>query len=282
MRQRLFGALTEVEFFLKVAIACTLLQQLFSWVLGNEPLTFLHQVILFWLTGSLSFYGMGLGIETVIKGNDALKTKLMARVAEVKKQAFPAFTFQGIAMGEFKAFIFACVILRVAPEVQRGNGWISNFLWFLMSIVVADFCFYICHWLFHRKPLLRFHLKHHEFQDTSSFVAAHKGGLESVVTTITDLLPIFIFGYDISQLLAWILVGTAYNLEGHSSLSLFFISSDFHDLHHTSFKGNYGIQGFWDKVFKTLNPPAYQRRMTFPASFLLPASSWPRSRNPVG
>jgi sterol desaturase/sphingolipid hydroxylase (fatty acid hydroxylase superfamily) len=115
-----------------------------------------------------------------------------------------------------------------------------------------------------------------------SFVAAHKSSLESVVTTITDLLPIFILGYDINQLLAWVLVGTAYNLEGHSSLSLFFISSDFHDLHHTSFKGNYGIQGFWDKVFKTLNPPAYQRRMTFPASFLLPASSWPRSRNPVG
>jgi sterol desaturase/sphingolipid hydroxylase (fatty acid hydroxylase superfamily) len=272
MRQKIFAILTEAEFFLKVAISCTLVQQVFFRVLGSEPLSFMHQAILLWLTGSLSFYGFGFGIERLIKGNPALTEKLRAREASVKKQVFPAFTLKGIVLGEIKSLTTACIILYLAPEVQRGNDLWDNLLWFLLSIVVADFCFYVCHWLLHRKPLLRFHLKHHEFQDTSSFVAGHKGWLESIITTITDLLPIFIFGYDISQLIAWILVGTAYNLEGHSSLSLFFIPSDFHDLHHTGFRGNYGIQGLWDKVFRTLNAPKYQQRIVFPAAYLNPDS----------
>jgi sterol desaturase/sphingolipid hydroxylase (fatty acid hydroxylase superfamily) len=268
MRQKLFAILVEAEFFLKVAIACTLIQQIIDRILGSDPLCFVHQTGLLWLTGSLSFYAIGFGIEGLIKRNQALTLKLKSRVEPVKPQAFPAFTLPGLILGEAKALATACIILWLAPEVQRSNDLWTNFLWFLMSIIVADFCFYVCHWLLHRKPVLKFHLKHHEFQDTSSFVAAHKGWTESVITTITDLLPIFIFGYDIKQLLAWVIVGTAYNLEGHSSLSIFFISSDFHDLHHTSFRGNYGIQGLWDKVFNTLKSPSYQRRLVFPASYL--------------
>lgn len=268
MKQKLVAILVDVEFYLKVAIACTLIQQAIHHILGPDPLILAHQAILLWLTGSLSFYGIGFGIESLIKRNQALRFKLTARVAQVKSQAFPAFTVPGIVLGEAKSFATACVILFLAPEVRRGNDLLANFLWFLMSIIVADFCFYVCHWLLHRKPFLKFHLKHHEFQDTSSFVAAHKSWVEHIITSITDLLPIFIFGYDINQLLAWILVGTAYNLEGHSSLSIFFISSDFHDLHHTNFRGNYGIQGLWDTVFNTLSARNCQRRIVFPASYL--------------
>ncbi|MEQ9359571.1 sterol desaturase family protein [Coleofasciculus chthonoplastes] len=72
----------------------------------------------------------------------------------------------------------------------------------------------------------------------------------------------------ITQILAWTVIGNAYNLEGHSSLSIFFIASDFHDLHHTSFKGNYGIHGFWDRVFNTLNPPTKKSGIISPVASL--------------
>ncbi len=114
----------------------------------------------------------------------------------------------------------------------------------------------------------KIHLKHHEFADSSSFVAGHKSLTEYIIVTITDLLPIFIFGYDITQLCAWTIIGNAYNLEGHSSLSIFFVPSDFHDLHHSCFKGNYGIQGFWDRLFNTLNPPTKKLGIIFPVAFL--------------
>ena len=205
--------------------------------------------------GFISFYAIGILIEKVIKNNDVILDKLTARIKQVKKQEFPSFTTKGIIFGEIKSLITAIIILYLAPEVHRGNSLLLNLEWFLMRIVTADLCFYIVHRLLHTKLFLKIHLKHHEFQDTSSFVAGHKSLLEYIIVTITDVLPIFVFGYDITQICAWILIGNIYNLEGHSSLSIFFISSDFHDLHHTSFNGNYGIQGFWDRVFKTLNPP---------------------------
>ncbi|NEO90192.1 MAG: sterol desaturase family protein [Moorea sp. SIO3G5] len=266
--QNFLNLCLEIEFFIKVAISCTIFQQVFYWVLNDIKLNFINQVVLYWLVGSVSFYAIGLFIEKVIKKNDQLREKLNARTKKVKKQPFPAFTAKGIILGEIKSFIAALVILYLAPEMHRGNGLLLNLGWFLMRIVAADFCFYVSHWLFHRRFFQKIHLKHHEFIDTSSFVAGHKSIIEYIIVTITDILPIFIFGYDITQLLAWTLIGNAYNLEGHSSLSIFFIPSDFHDLHHTCFKGNYGIQGFWDRIFNTLNPPTKKSGIMFPTASL--------------
>ncbi|MBD2567442.1 sterol desaturase family protein [Anabaena lutea] len=266
--QRLFNCCFELEFYLKIAISCTIVQQVFYFLFNNIKLNFITQVVLYWLIGSISFYVIGIFIEKFIKSNDVLRDKLTIRVKKVKKQEFPTFTIKGIITGEIKAFISTLIILYLAPEVHRGNSLLLNLGWFLMRIVAADFCFYVVHRLFHTKSLLKIHLKHHEFQDTSSFVAGHKSLLEYIVVTITDVLPIFIFGYDITQLCAWTLIGNIYNLEGHSSLSIFFIPSDFHDLHHTGFNRNYGIQGFWDRVFKTINPITKKPGIMFPMSLI--------------
>ena len=252
--QKLLNFCFEMEFYLKIAISCTIAQQLFFLLLNKLKLNFITQALLYWLVGTISFYAIGIFIEKLIKSNDFFHDKLTVRVKKVKKQLFPNFTLKGIITGEIKALITALIIIYLAPEVHRGNSLLLNLGWFLMRIVTADFCFYIAHRLFHTKSFLKIHLKHHEFQDTSSFVAGHKSLIEYIIVTITDVLPIFIFGYDITQLCAWTLIGNIYNLEGHSSLSIFFIPSDFHDLHHTGFNGNYGIHGFWDRVFNTLNP----------------------------
>lgn len=266
--KKIFNLFFELEFYLKIAISCTIIQQLNFWLLQNIKLNFISEVLLYWLAGSVSFYILGFFIEKVIKKNDFLREKFTARVKKVKKQPYPTFTFKGIIFGEIKSLIAVSIILYLALEVNRGNSLLLNFGWFLMRIIAFDFCFYVTHWLFHQKQFLKIHLKHHEFSDTSSFVAGHKSLTEFIIVTIMECLPLFIFGYDITQLCAWTIIGNAYNLEGHSSLSMFFIPSDFHDLHHTCFKGNYGIQGFWDRVFNTLNPPTKKLGMMFPVSLI--------------
>jgi sterol desaturase/sphingolipid hydroxylase (fatty acid hydroxylase superfamily) len=266
--QKFFNFCFEIEFYLKIAISCTIVQQVFYLLLNNVEINFITQVLLYWLVGSISFYSIGFLIEKGIKSNNILKDKLTARVNKVKNQPFPSFTFKGIITGEIKAFISVLIILYLAPEVHRGNSLLLNLGWFLMRIVAADFCFYVAHRLLHTRFLQKIHLKHHEFRDSSSFVAGHKSFVEYIIVTITDILPIFIFGYDITQLCAWSVIGNVYNLEGHSSLSIFFIPSDFHDLHHTCFNANYGIQGFWDRVFNTLNPPTKKPGIIFPMSFI--------------
>lgn len=264
--QRVFSFFWESEFYLKVAISCTIFQQIFYWLLHDIKLNFTTEVLLYWLLGSVLFYSIGFAIEKIIKKNTRLKEELNARVKKVKQQPFPAFTAKGIIRGEVKGLIAALIILYLAPETSRGNDLVINFGWFLMRIILADFCFYLAHWLLHRRFLQKIHLKHHEFRDTSSFVAGHKSLLEYIIVIITDLLPIFVLGYDFTQLLAWNAIANIYNLEGHSSLSIFFIGSDFHDLHHTCFQGNYGIQGFWDRIFNTLNPPTKKLGIVFPVA----------------
>lgn len=267
--KKIFDFGVEIEFYLKIALICSLMQQLFYWLLHNRELSFIAQVVLYWLVSSVSFHGIGFIIEKGIKRNAALKEKLSVRVKKVKQQTFPALTVKAFMMGEAKGFAMAFIVIALVPEVNRGNSFLPNFGWFLMSIISVDLFFYICHSMFHRIKFLRkFHLKHHQFADTSSFVAGHKSMTEFIVTNVADLMVIFVFGYDITQLCAWTVIGNAYNLEGHSSLSLFFISSDFHDLHHTCYKGNYGVQGFWDKVFNTLNTPTKKPGLMFPMAAL--------------
>ncbi len=266
--KKILDFLPEIEFFIKIAVICTLLQQLFYLFLKDIEILFELQVLLYYLVGSISFYGIGFLIEKWLKKSKTWRDELNVRVIKVKEQNFPSFTLRGIALGEFKSLIAAFIILFLAPEVHRGNSLSLNFIWFLMRIFAADLCFYISHLILH-KYFLKIHLKHHEFRDSSSFVASHKSLFEYIITTITDLLPIFIFGYDITQICAWTIVGNFYNLEGHSSLSIFFVSSDFHDRHHTCFKGNYGIQAFWDQIFGTLAKPTRKQGILFPTNYLL-------------
>lgn len=274
----LFDFASGCEFYLKVALSCTLLHQAILWFSPTGEWPFWGQVLGYWLTGSLSFYLLGCLIEKGIKRNPAWVDRLKVRVRKVKPQSPPKFTFPGIAIGEVKNLAAAAVILALAPQTQRSGNFGADMGWFLLQVISADFCFYVAHRLLHSHPRLRkIHQKHHEFRDSSSFVAGHKSELEFVITTFTDLLPIFIFGYDITQLLAWTIISNGYNLEGHSSLSLFFIPSDFHDLHHSDYSRNYGIvQSLWDRLFQTVNPTTRKPGWAFPISavasrLLLPA-----------
>ena len=194
----------------------------------------------------------------------------------MKPQQFPAFTAFGIVRGELKWFATALLLVWASRHVDRGAGIAANAGWFLLSIASADLLFFIAHFALHQRPFLRIHLKHHHFRDTSSFVAGYKSNVEYCITTLTDYLPVLLFGHDITQLCAWVVVGTAFNLEGHSSLSIFFVGWDFHDRHHTGFRDNYSIQGFWDVLLGTLREPARQRRFPFLVNMLL-APPPPRS-----
>ncbi len=65
--RKFFNFCFEVEFYLKIAITCTIVQQIFYWLLHNIELNFITQVLLYWLVGFISFYSIGLFIEKVIK-----------------------------------------------------------------------------------------------------------------------------------------------------------------------------------------------------------------------
>ncbi|WP_293229965.1 MULTISPECIES: hypothetical protein [unclassified Microcoleus] len=124
---KLFNLFFEIEFFIKVAVACTLVQQLIYWLSNKFHLGFTAEVLLYWLVGSLSFYSLGIVIEKVIENNEIWRQRFNVRVKKVKEQPFPEFTAQGILVGEIKSLVAAAIILYLAPEVHRGNSWLLNF-----------------------------------------------------------------------------------------------------------------------------------------------------------
>jgi len=65
--QKLLNFAPGIEFYIKVAIACTLIQQVFFYFLGNSQISFINQVFLYWAIGSISFYGVGFLIEKILK-----------------------------------------------------------------------------------------------------------------------------------------------------------------------------------------------------------------------
>ena len=126
--------------------------------------------------------------------------------------------------------------------------------WFFFVIWWADLSFFISHYWFHDIPWVYrvIHKKHHSFQYQVGWSAEVKTFTESVIVSTTDLLPHLIFGGHFIHMLAWVLVGVTYNIEGHSGYGVFFVKKDsFHDWHHTKNNGNLGIAVYLDHMFKT-------------------------------
>lgn len=259
------GIGAELEFYLKVALTCALVQKGLYALFGGRRLPFALQVVLFWLAGALTFYGVGSALLW-LRGQEALRGRFSTRRVSPRVQPYPRFTARGLVQGELRSLLLCALILAAAPEVQRGAGFLSQVGWFLLSVVVSDFNFYVTHRLLHTRRLFFLHRKHHEFRDSSPWVAGHKSAAELLIVSFFDILPVFVLGYDLTQLCTWVIVTGAYNLESHSALSLFFISSDFHDLHHTAVRGNYGVQGLWDRLFGTLIQPLPRGGVLFPVA----------------
>lgn len=266
-RRPLLGIAAELEFYLKVALSCALVQRGLCALFGGRRLPFAAQVVLFWLAGSLTFYGIGAALVW-LRGQAALRGRFSTRRGSPRVQPYPRFTARGLVLGELRSLLLCALILAAAPEVQRGGGFLSQVAWFLLAVVVSDFNFYVVHRLLHTRRLFFLHRKHHEFRDSSPWVAGHKSAAELLIVTFFDLLLVFVLGYDLTQLCTWVIVTGAYNLEAHSALSLFFISSDFHDLHHTAVRGNYGVQGLWDQLCGTLIQPLPRGGALFPVASL--------------
>lgn len=254
----------QILFYFKVSLACLLMQRAIEFLLPSvNDLSFVASLLMLSLFGSLSFYLYGFLIEFVIKPKIADNIESYSvRTVKVARQSYPLPTLRGVLVGEFKSLVVNSLILTICHQRRRENNndssssstllW-QQFAFYFLAIASADLLFYWSHRSLHHGSLYWIHKTHHEFRDTSSFVAGHKSLVEYCITTITDIGAICFVGANASQLIAWYVIGALYNLEGHSSLSLLFMNSNFHDLHHTEFKENYGVYDLWDSLFGTLH-----------------------------
>ncbi len=147
-------------------------------------------------------------------------------------------------------------------------GWTYFLLAFPLMILIHDTYFYWTHRIMHHPRLFKlFHLTHHKSTNPSPWTAYAFHPLEALVEA--GIFVVFIFIMPVKSIHLWVFFSImfVYNVYGHLGYELFtpkFHRTKFgrwvstgtaHNMHHQSFKGNYGIYFlFWDRVMGTLRP----------------------------
>jgi sterol desaturase/sphingolipid hydroxylase (fatty acid hydroxylase superfamily) len=135
---------------------------------------------------------------------------------------------------------------------------------FFILMLIDDTWFYWCHRLLHHPKIFRYvHLEHHKSVDVNPFSSMSFHWVEpfllsSWIFPVAYLLPIY------APVLALVQVwGLLDNIKAHLGYEIypsyfnrswlrFLTSSTHHNMHHSKFKGNYGVHSrIWDKLMGT-------------------------------
>ena len=223
-----YSAFSEsLVFFSKAALAQTIVQIIFGHVLIPHvkwTSGAMFMIPIWWLSHASVYYPYSYLLHSLYE-RDTFKDYRVKRPRHVPKQTME-FTLAGLMQGE-------CIGLAMLVGFQQWaafNGMTDDdnflpplsfyelcrsFAWFFFCMWSADIMFYITHFLFHEYSLLyKIHKKHHSFKYQVAWSAEVKTVTESIIVSTTDLLPHLLFGGHISYLLAWVVVGTLFNIEG--------------------------------------------------------------------
>jgi Delta7-sterol 5-desaturase len=146
-------------------------------------------------------------------------------------------------------------------------------LWYLpvsvmLALMLHDTYFYWMHRLFHHPALFQWvHVEHHKSTNPSPWAAYSFHILEAASEMVIAPLILFLIPMHPIGLLLFGTAALFINIYGHLGFEiapkwfrhsfLFEVlnSSVHHNLHHSKFKGNYGLYfRFWDRVMGTENP----------------------------
>lgn len=175
-------------------------------------------------------------------------------------------------------FVFALVGIVMASDIVLPHtqiytdisefGWAYLVLSVLLALLIHDAYFYWTHRLMHHPKLFKlFHLTHHCSVNPSPWAAFAFSPLEAVVEASAVLFIVFLIPIHPVGILTFLVLMTIFNVYGHlgyeiyppwlvkSSLGKWLNTSTNHNMHHTYFKGNYGLYfRFWDELMKTTHP----------------------------
>lgn len=148
--------------------------------------------------------------------------------------------------------------------------WIPSSV--LLSLLVHDTYFYWMHRSLHHPKLYKhFHFVHHQSINPSPWASYSFHVVESILEAL--IAPIILFLIPLHPLALFLFTITSFSINvyghlgyeiapkwlRHSFLFKIINTSVHHNLHHSTFKGNYGLYfRFWDKVMGTENPDYVQ------------------------
>lgn len=120
--------------------------------------------------------------------------------------------------------------------------------------VLLEICSFYVHRLMHTKYFYKsFHKIHHEFKLPIPMEAMYNHPIEHVVMS---LVPVFVgpivLRSQLSVSLLWIMINLISSMTDHANIHFPFLKSPrFHNYHHETSIGNYGITGMMDYIYGT-------------------------------
>lgn len=171
-------------------------------------------------------------------------------------------------------FLFSPVreYTRIYNEVNEYPLW-----WIPLSIILClilhDTYFYFMHRAIHHKSLFkRVHLLHHRSVNPSPWASYSfhfweawlENGILVLIIFVLPLHPVAIAGFVLSSFIINVYGHLGYEIMPrwfrHSFLFEILNTSVYHNLHHSKFKGNYGLYfRVWDRLLQTEHPDYVQQ-----------------------
>jgi len=195
-----------------------------------------------------------------------------------KRQAQKTDFFREISYSILSTLVFATigVLLLFTPimkytllykDVHAYSLW-----WIPVSVVLAliihDTYFYWMHRLLHSKLIFKHaHLVHHKSVNPSPWASYSFHFLESIIEGGILVVVALVLPMHLISLLLFIIAGFVINVYGHLGYEIMpqkfrqsfwfqvLNTSVHHNMHHSKFKGNYGLYfRVWDQLMKTEHP----------------------------
>ncbi len=240
--------LETLIFFSKIAFSCLALELLFEKYCDFNKIPTILYPSLQWFSNFMIYYPYSY-LLTWLKNSDYLESRKVKHPKITKK--WPQFNIKGMIYGELFFFLLCNIYGNIFKnEISSGNIF-DKLGWFYLCIFSADLLFYPIHYCVLHIKFFYLHKQHHQEIDLNGFSSEIKSLYESIIVTLSDVIVFIILGRDMNQFLAWVIIGVLYNVEGHSTLKLFFIHSDFHLNHHFYVECNYGSGFYLDYIFGT-------------------------------
>lgn len=192
---------------------------------------------------SIFYFGAGLGLSIYDEDDDGL--------SKIKKNSWINIFFNQFVT----APVVLCLLDAIFPPPQEKD--IIDISWqTLMTIqlpiilLIQTVGFYWMHRLFHTKYFWWFHREHHIWVKPTPLAAEDCHPFEhAFVNMLPNLIGPFFFRWSYQWIFYWALIGTSSALLSHRSDTTL---SDFHQIHHSHPKKNFGVTFIWDWVFGTL------------------------------
>jgi sterol desaturase/sphingolipid hydroxylase (fatty acid hydroxylase superfamily) len=143
-------------------------------------------------------------------------------------------------------FISGPILWYIVPDLSAWfpNDYVSRFL---LCVLIADFVFYMNHWLFH-KYFYNLHKMHHEFTVVKPIAALYASPYELVFCDMLSVgLAPSLLNMGLYELQVWMIFMAVHSLMLHSNTQHGYEHSN----HHSKILYNYGLFGIVDKILGT-------------------------------